>query len=167
MSLQAQKYERTGLVIDVHQSRDDQLQDLANNGLLRMLLDTGANRTIGEPSELNALLTGVVQSDIRVRGAFGSSAHAGDSFGTLPAYVIGNSGQIAVQHDFTVDTVPQTNQMLLAMSDMYNVGFDLHLRHKGPSGLQPHIKSSDLERAVELHPCLHSMHNKQVQDNWI
>eukprot|EP01043_Picozoa_sp_COSAG02_P011147 COSAG02_NODE_406_length_22916_cov_35.137529_13_plen_91_part_00 len=60
---------------DVHQSRDDQLQDLANNGLHRMLLDTGANRTIGEPSELNALLTGVVHSDIRVRGAFGSSAH--------------------------------------------------------------------------------------------
>lgn len=43
-----------------------------------MLLDTGANRTIGNPSELNDHLTGVVQSDIVIRGAFGSSKHVGD-----------------------------------------------------------------------------------------
>ena len=49
------------------------------------------------------------------------------------------------QHDFTVDTVPQTNQMLLAMSDMYNVGFDLarahvHTNPRGRAKLHVHIR---------------------------
>ena len=39
-----------------------------NDGLHRMLLDTGANRTLGDPVELNQHLTGVVASDIMVRG---------------------------------------------------------------------------------------------------
>eukprot|EP01043_Picozoa_sp_COSAG02_P017720 COSAG02_NODE_809_length_16922_cov_11.295013_12_plen_165_part_00 len=61
---------------------------------------------------------------------------AGDLSGQLPAYVIGNSGTVALRHNFTVDTVPHTNQTLLAVCDLWDKGFDLELRHAGPSGLR-------------------------------
>ena len=65
---------------DVHQSRDDQLQDLANNGLHRMLLDTGANRlnerVDADGSTYNVIYQAVLHEwrqrtrDMHMRGVF-------------------------------------------------------------------------------------------------
>ena len=88
-----------------------------------MLLDTGANRTLGDTS-LNPYLTGDVPSRILVKGAFGGTAWPGDRAGILPAYVLNSNGGIATRHDFEIDTVPDTNQTLLAMTDLWDQGFD-------------------------------------------
>jgi hypothetical protein len=101
-----------------------------------------------------------VMGTTRVRGAFGSSAHAGDSFGTLPAYVIGNSGQIAVQHDFTVDTVPQTNQMLLAMSD--RVCRSSHTVQSGVACPSPHSSAGQVAHAKHFPLGLPPSHHDPV-----
>ena len=115
--------------------RERDFRDLQNNGVHRMLLDTGANRTLGSP-DLNGSLEGMVPSNIFVRGAFGTDVQRGDSHGTLPAYVLANDGQPHSLQSVEMDTVPGTNQTLLSMSQLFEAGFELHLTHHGFSGMR-------------------------------
>jgi hypothetical protein len=110
-------------------SNDGIIAQLAAMGIMRILLDTGAQISLMDES-VGKWIVNKVRSTIRLRGAFGSNRSHGIDHGELPLFVLGtdnsqlcNNGSTlatdvrATRYTTftpTVDTVAKLNSKLLS-----------------------------------------------------
>ena len=132
-------------------SNDGIIAQLAAMGIMRILLDTGAQISLMDES-VGKWIVNKVRSTIRLRGAFGSNRSHGIDHGELPLFVLGtdnsqlcNNGSTlatdvrATRYTTftpTVDTVAKLNSKLLSFDEYFMNGYDLHIQRRGWSGLK-------------------------------
>jgi hypothetical protein len=126
------------------------IQQLAELGIQRFLLDTGAQTHLGFAS-LGPYMINKVKSMIRLRGAFGNKLVDGIHRGELPLFVLGTDDfdtvcagssrvsnvttNLFTRFKPTIDTVAGLNAQLLSYDKLYLENYDLHLQRHGWSGL--------------------------------
>eukprot|EP01052_Picozoa_sp_SAG31_P028080 SAG31_NODE_2679_length_5264_cov_7.002711_1_plen_1137_part_10 len=115
-----------------------------------MLLDTGCDGTLCN-SAINGFLHNCDKSTIKIKGFSGSNLVQGDCFGTVHAYVLGNSETPGSTVTFKADTVPTLNVDLMSMTEWYEErGYSLLIQPHGFSGLYKKRQDSDVGHRIPI-----------------